>query len=242
MSAPQNVFTGSYFEQDARWSAVDAYTISHLDKTSAPIHDALQSALANSIKRGLPDISSFPTQSKFIALQCRIGKVQHALEVGTLGGYTSIWIASQNPSIRITTVEIDPKHAEVARENIRLAGVADRVDVVLGAGLDVLPKLLAEVEAGSRPRYGFTFIDADKLNNAAYFDLAVKMSLPSGTVYVDNIVQKGRLAAEGETHAEGVVGARKVVEQAGKDQRVDAVVLQTVNEKNYDGFLLAVVK
>ena len=165
--------------------------------------------------------------------------VTHALEVGTLGGYAAIWLATENPTLRVTTVEANPQHAAVARDNIRAAGVADRVDVVLGAGLDVLPKLLDEIRAGARERFGFTFIDADKLNNYNYFDLAVQMSSgPRACICVDNIISKGRLAMEGEAAGNEMVrGARECVERVGRDERVEGTVLQTVGEKDYDGFV-----
>ncbi len=168
--------------------------------------------------------------------------VRHALEVGTLGGYSAIWLATENPSMTVTTIESDPLHASVARANIAHAGVADRVTVVLGAGLTVLPRLHAEIESGQRERFGFTFIDADKLNNYNYFDWAVRMSVPGACVCVDNIVSKGKLAAEGEAAGNEMVrGARECVERVGRDERVDGTVLQTVGEKDYDGYVVSLL-
>ena len=173
---------------------------------------------------------------KFFALQCRMLGVTHALEVGTLGGYSAIWLATENPNLHVTTIEFDPHHAEVARANIADAGVADRIEVILGAGLEVLPQLWEEIRAGKREKVGFTFIDADKLNNWNYFDWAVKMSVPRACVVVDNVVSKGKLAMESEAAGNDMVrGARELVEKVGKDERVDATVLQTVGEKDYDG-------
>ena len=166
--------------------------------------------------------------------------VTHALEVGTLGGYCAIWLATSNPSLTVTTIENNAHHAAIARANIHAAGVADRVDVILGAGMDVLPMLHGEIEAGKRERFGFAFIDADKLNNWNYFDWAVRMSVRGACVVVDNVVAKGRLAM-GEEEAgrnEMVRGARECVERVGRDGRVEATVLQTVGEKDYDGFVL----
>lgn len=167
-------------------------------------------------------------------------RVTHALEVGTLGGYSAIWLATSNPNLKVTTIEYNAHHYAVAIANIQAAGVADRVEVILGAGMDVLPKLFAEIEAGERERFGFAFIDADKLNNWNYFDWAVKMSKKGACVVVDNIVSKGRLAM-GEEEAkrnEMVRGARECVERVGRDGRVEATVLQTVGEKDYDGWVL----
>lgn len=139
----------------------------------------------------------------------------------------------------VTTIEFDPMHADVARGNISAAGVADRVNVILGAGMDVLPKLHGEIQSGKREKFGFTFIDADKLNNWNYFDWAVKMSVPRACICVDNIVSKGKLAKEEEAEGNEMVrGGRECVDRVGKDERVEATVLQTVGEKDYDGYVL----
>lgn len=162
--------------------------------------------------------------------------VRHALEVGTLGGYSAIWLATENPAMSVTSIEYDATHAAVARQNIANAGVADRVKVLLGKGVDVLPRLYEEIESGQRERFGFAFIDADKLNNYTYFDWAVKMCVPRACVVVDNIVSKGKLAMAEEAEGNAMVrGARECVERVGRDKRVDATVLQTVGEKDYDG-------
>jgi len=236
-----NIFTSSFHEQDPRWSAVDAYTLSHLHPPSRPNHASLTHALENSRVKGLPDISSYPAMAKFFALQCRMGGVKHALEIGTLGGYTSIWLATMNPEMKVTTLEIDPVHAEVARQNLAEAGVADRVNVIVGPALDAMSGLHAEIERGNKPPFGFVFIDADKENNWTYFDLAVKMSATRACVFVDNVVVKGNLVNPEAQGDEMVQGARQVIEEVGRDKRVEAVVLQTVCEKSYDGVLMAVV-
>ena len=182
-------------------------------------------------------------QGKFLLLQGRLIGVKNILEVGTLGGYSTIWLANTSPDVRVTTIEVNEHHAEVARQNFKAAGVADRVEVVVGPGVEVLPKIAAEVEAGTRPRFGLTFIDADKDNNWFYFDLAVKISYPRSVIFVDNVVRRGTTAdAEAAKHDPKIQGSRVVIENAGKDSRVDSVVLQTVGEKSYDGFLMAVVK
>ncbi|CAD6577067.1 MAG: hypothetical protein ASARMPREDX12_008107 [Alectoria sarmentosa] len=231
------------YEIDTRWTSIDAYTMSHLHPATRPNHAALARTRHRCDEESLPDIACPPPHGKFFALQCRMLNVTHALEVGTLGGYAAIWLATENPTLRVTTVEANPQHAAVARANVRAAGVADRVDVLLGAGLDVLPRLLDEIRAGERERFGFTFIDADKLNNYNYFDLAVRMSGPRACICVDNIVSKGKLAMEEEAAGNEMVrGARDCVERVGRDERVEGTVLQTVGEKDYDGFLMAVVK
>lgn len=240
MSVPAGVFGGEWHEHDDRWTAVDKYTQSHLHPSTKPYHAALNAALEHSRDKGLPDIATHPVFSKAMALQCLARGVENALEVGTLGGYTSIWIASMNPNIHVDAIEVDPMHAKVANENLERAGVHDRVKITIGEGLDVLPKMLDGVEKGTRAPIGFTYIDADKENNWAYFDLAVKMSSAGALIYVDNIVQRGNIVMEDDTD-DGVLGARELVERVGKDPRVEAVVQQTVAEKSYDGFLMAVV-
>ncbi|KAL9063358.1 MAG: hypothetical protein Q9161_009506 [Pseudevernia consocians] len=230
-------------EVDSRWTSIDAYTMSHLHPPSSPNHAALARTLQVCHDKGLPDIGCPSPHGKFFALQCRMLGVKHALEVGTLGGYSAIWLATENPTMTVTTIEFDPEHASVARENINAAGVADRVDLILGAGMDVLPKLHEDIQSGKRERFGFTFVDADKLNNWNYFDWAVKMSVPRACVCVDNVVSKGKLAMEEAAVGNDMVrGARECVERVGRDERVDATVLQTVGEKDYDGFLMAVVR
>lgn len=228
-------------EQDDRWSAVDAYTISHLHPSSRSNSKTLVHSLENSLDQGLPDISNNPTLGKFIALQCQIGQVTHALEIGTLGGYTSIWIATQNPQVHVTTIEISPEHARVARENIEHAGVSDRVEVIIGPGLDVLEDLKKDVRDGRREKFEFVFIDADKINYLNYFNASVDMCEKGSCIVVDNMVKSGAVAIDKEDNPDSIVGPRMLIEAAGKDKRVDALVMQIVSEKTYDGFLVAVV-
>lgn len=230
-------------EQDDRWTAVDHFQFPHLFPPSRPYHAAIEHAFKNSIDKGLEDISVAPSQGKFLAIQCQIIGAKHVLEIGTLGAYSTIWMASASPDIRITTLEIDPHIAEIARENISFAGLDDRIEVIVGAALDVLPQLAAEIEQGKREKYDFSFIDADKENALPYFKWVVEHTVKKGVIYIDNIVRKGLLANAELAKTDPIVqGIRRAVEGVGKDERVDAVVLQTVGEKNYDGFLMAVVK
>ncbi|KAH8890229.1 S-adenosyl-L-methionine-dependent methyltransferase [Thozetella sp. PMI_491] len=227
-------------EHDARWTAVDAYAFPHSHPASRHNSAALENALAKSKAAGLPDISTSPAQGKFLALACKQAGVTHALEVGTLGGYSAIWVASENPQLRLTTVEYDPKHAEVARKNIEFAGLSDRIEVINGAGLDVLTRLRDEVVAGTRPKFGFVFIDADKENNWNYVELSLAMVKPRTAICVDNVVRRGQVADFSIDNSR-IQGARDVIEKAGKDPRLDSVVIQTVGEKSYDGWLWIVV-
>jgi predicted O-methyltransferase YrrM len=246
--AVSRIFTNVAYEQDPRAMAVDAYTSSHLLPSTKPMNKALEHALQNSVDKGLPDIACYPMQGKFLAVQCRIANAKNVLEIGTLGGYSSIWFASAGSDVHVTSVEVDRKHREVAMENIAFAGLSDRIEVILGAGLDVLPKLAREVEKGKRQKFDFVFIDADKENNWEYFQSVIPMVRAKTCIYVDNVVRKGNLAsaeAAKEAAAKGdlrIEGCRKLVENVGRDDRVEALVLQTVSEKNYDGFLMAVVK
>lgn len=238
---PKNDFERK-MNMDPKWAAVDEYTMSHLHPASRPNHAPLAQALQHSAEQGLPAIFSSSTFGKFLALQARVVRAEHMLEVGTLGGYAAIWVATENPGIRVTTLEVDAATAEVARQNIERAGVADRVDVRVGPALELLPLLQTEIDEGKLPRLGLTFIDADKGNNYNYLDWAVKLSKPGACVLVDNVVQGGTVVdpeAFGRNH---ISGARDVIEKAGRDERVDAVVMQHVCDRNYDGFLFAVVK
>ncbi|KAF2190685.1 O-methyltransferas-like protein family 3 [Zopfia rhizophila CBS 207.26] len=234
---------GQSYERDERWIAVDAYSLSHLHpKTStSPSAEALEYALINSEKNGLPDIAVSPSQGKFLMIQAKILKAKNILEVGTLGGYSTIWLANASPDVKVISVEVNEHHAEVARANIAKSGVEDRVQVRLGPGIEVLPQIAEEVKQGKRGKFQLVFIDADKENNWNYVDAAIGMSEPGACIIVDNVVRKGSLAL-GNTQDPRVEGARKVVENIGRDERLDAVVIQTVGEKNYDGFLIAVVK
>jgi len=230
-----------WHENDPRWTAVDEYAFSHLHPSSkTPSASALEDALAASEKEGLPDIAVSPSQGKYLQLQARLVRAKNILEVGTLGGYSTIWLANASPNVHVTSVEVDKHHAKVARANVKNAGVADRVDLRLGPGIDVLPQLAEEVKAGKRGKFQLVFIDADKENNWNYVDIALGMCEPGACIIVDNVVRRGRLAQDLDDPS--VMGARKVVENVGKDDRLDGIVMQTVGEKSYDGFLIAVVK
>ncbi|KAF2873119.1 O-methyltransferas-like protein family 3 [Massariosphaeria phaeospora] len=232
---------GQSYERDPRWTAVDEYTFSHLHPApSSPSPSALTAALRHSEAQGLPDIAVSPSQGKFLKLQAQLAKAKNILEVGTLGGYSTIWLASSSPDVQIVSVEVDKHHAAVAKANLENAGLADRVEIRLGPGVEVLPTLAEEIKEGKRGKLQLTFIDADKENNWNYVDAAIGMSEPGACIIVDNVVRKGQLVtAQDDPRVEG---ARRVIENVGKDDRIDGVVMQTVGEKNYDGFLVAVVR
>lgn len=231
------------YEKDPRWSAVDQYALSHLHTPSAPYYRELEFAAQNASKNDLPDIAVSPLQGQFLSLQVRLLNSRHILEVGTLGGYSTIWLAGSHPDIKVTTVEVDERHAAVARESIDAAGLGSRVEILVGAGADVLPKLREEVAAGSRPQYDFAFIDADKENNLLYLKETVGMARKGACLIVDNVVRKGGVAnAELAKTDPRIAGSRAVIEGAGKHEKLDATMMQIVGEKNYDGFLVCLVK
>jgi predicted O-methyltransferase YrrM len=235
-------YQGQSHENDDRWSAVDQYSLSHLHPKSSiePSNDALDQALANQKNEGLPDIAVSATQGKYLKIQAQLVKAKNILEVGTLGGYSTIWLASSSPDVKVVSVEVDSHHADVARANIKNVGYENRVEVKLGPGIEVLPKIVAEVKEGKRGKFDFVFIDADKENNWNYVDIALGMMNKGGVVIVDNMVRGGRLAIA-DSGDVGVEGARRVVENVGKDSRLDGIVVQTVSDKSYDGFLIAIV-
>jgi predicted O-methyltransferase YrrM len=222
---------------------VDTHTEKHLIPPTA----ALTHAYSNSTANGIPMIAVSPSQGKFLSLLTTMSGSRNVLELGTLGGYSSIWFSQAlkgNGGGKVTSIEIDSARRDVSIANLEYAGVKvpEEAEVVLGAGLDVLPKLGKEIEAGKREPFDFVFIDADWDNQWNYFDWGVKLCKGKGSViYVDNVVR--------QLLESGIVGPEKrdegvddLVENVGKDGRVEAVVMQTVGAKDYDGFLMAVVK
>jgi predicted O-methyltransferase YrrM len=213
------------------WNIVDRY----FDQGLHTRDDALDAALAASDTAGLPAIAVAPNQGKLLHLLALMQGAQRILEVGTLGGYSSIWLARALPAGgRLVTLEIDPQHATVARANIERAGLADRVDVRVGAAIALLPELAAE---GFGP-LDLAFIDADKESNAAYFDWALQMSRSGAVIVVDNVVRRGAVA-DAHSSDTAVLGVRRLVERIGSDPRVAATAIQTVGSKGYDGLLIA---
>jgi predicted O-methyltransferase YrrM len=178
-----------------------------------------------------------PNQGKLLHLWARMIGARSILEVGTLGGYSTIWLArALPPGGRLVTLEAEPRHAEVAVANLERAGVADRVDVVVGKALDTLPVLADE----GRGPFDLTFIDADKQGNADYFQWAVRLSRPGSVIVVDNVVRQGSVLDAGSDDP-AVVGTRRLFEVVAAEPRVTATAVQTVGSKGHDGFLLALV-
>jgi len=218
---------------DERWTAVDRY-ITDVLVPSDPVLDAV---LAASAEAGLPAINVSPPQGKLLALLVAAISARSVLEVGTLGGYSTVWMARVLPSGgRLVTLERDAKHAEVARANFAVAGLADVVELRLGPALDSLSALADE---GAGP-FDVTFIDADKANNAEYFTRALALSRPGSLIVVDNVVRAGAVVDAASTDPD-VVGTRRLYEVLAAERRVSATVVQTVGSKGHDGFAFALV-
>jgi predicted O-methyltransferase YrrM len=212
------------------WSAVDDYIASTLVASDA----TLDAALAASEVAGLPAIQVSAAQGKFLSLLAKISNARSILEVGTLGGYSTIWLArALPPEGRLVTLEADAKHAEVARANIARAGFASLVDIRVGLALDLLPSV-----AGP---FDLSFLDADKINNANYFDWALRLSHVGSVIVIDNVVREGKVLDASSTDP-GVVGVRRLNERIMSEPRVSATTIQTVGNKGYDGFTLVRVE
>ncbi len=215
------------------WNAVDRY----ITDTLVGSDPALDAALAASADAGLPPIAVAPNQGKLLYLLARASRTRNILEIGTLGGYSAIWLARALPSDgRLVTLEADPKHAEVAQANIDRAGLAELVEIRLGAALDTLPELATEA-AGP---FDLVFIDADKPSTPEYVSWALRLSRPGSLIVIDNVVRDGTVADAASDDA-SVQGMRRANELLASDPRVTATALQTVGTKGYDGFAIGFV-
>jgi predicted O-methyltransferase YrrM len=215
------------------WTAVDNYINDQL----IPSDPVLDAALEASTAAGLPAISVTPGQGKLLHLLARLVGAMNILEIGTLGGYSTIWLARALPAGgRLITLEADAKHAKVASANLARAGLTDVVELREGKALDTLPELAAEgLEA-----FDLVFIDADKRNNPHYFEWALRLSRKGSLIIVDNVVREGGVI-EAESKDPNIQGARRLFEMLAADQRVVPTAIQTVGSKGYDGFAIALV-
>ncbi|MEH2031541.1 MAG: O-methyltransferase [Nostoc sp.] len=216
-----------------QWTAVDRYFTDLL----VPSDPALDTALQTSAAAGLPPHNVSPNQGKLLLLLAQIQGVRSILEIGTLGGYSTIWLARALPSDgRLITLEADPKHAEVARANIAHAGLSKLVDLRLGQALSTLPQIAAE----NQGPFDLIFIDADKPSNPEYFAWALKLSRRGSLIIADNVVRNGAVidAASSDPSVQGV---RRFNELLASEPRVNATAIQTVGSKGYDGFAIAIV-
>lgn len=220
-----------YPSQDSdKWAQVDAWFSEKL----APEDSDLKYALANNSDQGLPthDVSSL--QGKMLAIFMQMSRAVRVLEIGTLGGYSTIWMAKALPPHgSITTIEFNEHHAEVASQNLNKAGLAERVTMHRGAALGVLPTLDAP--------FDLIFIDADKVNNPHYLEWAIRLSKPGTVIVGDNTVRGGNVI-DSSSEDPNVIGLRKFVEMISEDERLEATAVQTVGEKGWDGFVIAIVK
>lgn len=215
------------------WSEVDRYF------EGALLHDdpVLRDVARESDAAGLPPMQVTPVQGRFLGLLVRAMGARRVLELGTLGGYSAICLARDlPPEGRLTTLEVSPFHAEVARRNFVRAGLSERIDLRLGPAIETLPRLLEE-RAGP---FDLTFLDADKPPSADYFDWALRLSRPGSAIVVDNVVRQGRVV-DASSPDPSVQGIRRLIERVSSEPRVRATALQTVGGKGHDGFLLAVV-
>ncbi|MGW2020167.1 O-methyltransferase [Streptomyces sp. NPDC001927] len=215
-----------------QWTTVDRYFTDLL----APNDEALTATLADSTAAGLPEIAVAPNQGKLLNLLVAMVGARSVLEIGTLGGYSTIWMARALPADggRMVSLEYNAAHADVARANIARAGLDKIVEVRTGAALDSLPQLEAE---GAGP-FDFVFIDADKVNNPHYVEWALRLSRPGTVIVVDN-VGRGGAVADADSTEPAITGTRAMFELISREPRLDATAFQTVGVKGYDGLLVA---
>jgi predicted O-methyltransferase YrrM len=216
-------------QPDPAWEAVDAY----IGETLLGEDAALAATLAANAAGGLPDIDVSPPQGRMLHLLVRMLGAKQVLEVGTLGGYSTIELArAVGEGGHVVTLEIDPHHAEVARANLAAAGVGDRNEVLVGPAIETLQTLEGP--------FDFVFIDADKQNNAAYLREALRLSRPGTTIIVDNVIREGGVL-DADSDDPRIAGTRALFDTVAAEPRLTATAIQTVGGKKWDGFLLAVV-
>lgn len=217
-----------------RWAEVDRYLFELLVREDA----ALEQALAASAAAGLPPIQVAPNQGKLLMLLARMLGARAILEIGTLAGYSAIWLARALPDDGgLITLEIDARYAALARDNVARAGLGQRVEVRLGPALETLPALAAE---GAGP-FDLVFIDADKPSCVEYFEWALRLTRPGSAIVVDNVVRGGAVA-DAATADASVRGVQRLLERMATEPRVEATAIQTVGEKGHDGLAIALVQ
>ena len=218
---------------EALWGRVDEYIVDRLVEEDA----SLEAALAANAAAGLPAMDVSAAQGKFLNLMVRITGAKRVLELGTLGGYSTIWMAKALPADgQLVTLEYDPGHATVARQNIDNAGVGDRVTIHVGAAVETLPLVAAQ----SPEPFDFIFIDADKPSNPIYLDWAIKLSRPGTVIILDNVIRDGKVLDPDSTDPR-VTGTRAAYDLIGAHPRLAATALKTVGAKGWDGFAIMLV-
>jgi predicted O-methyltransferase YrrM len=219
---------------EALWGRVDEYIVDKLVAEDA----ALTAALAANVAAGLPAMDVSAAQGKFLNLMVRITGARRVLELGTLGGYSTIWMARALPADgTLVTLEFDPKHAEVARRNIDAADIGAKVAIHIWAATDTLPLVAAE----NPEPFDLIFIDADKPNNPIYLDWAIRLSRPGTVIILDNVIRDGKVL-DPDNADPRIVGTRAAYELIGSHPRLSATALQTVGSKGWDGFAIMVVE
>jgi predicted O-methyltransferase YrrM len=218
---------------EQKWSDTDQYLVSLL----APSDEALDQALADSDAADLPKINVAPNQGKLLTLLATIQGARRILEIGTLGGYSTIWLARSLPDDgSLISLELEPRHAEVARKNLERAGLSSRVEIRVGPAPASMRQLMEE-NAGP---FDFIFIDADKEGYPEYLELSLALSRSGTVIFADNVVRQGEVANPSSTESR-VVGVRRFLELAATDRRLQGTAVQTVGSKGYDGFALFIV-
>jgi len=216
-----------------QWTEVDRY----LSDLLVPSDPVLEAALHASDQAGMPPINVAPNQGKLLHLLARIRGARRILEIGTLGGYSTIWLArALPPDGRLITLEANPQHAEVARTNISRAGLTDVVEVRVGQALDTLPQLAA----ASHAPFDLVFVDADKENTEGYLEWALKLTQPGSVIILDNVVRDGAVSDATNTDPR-IQAIRHGLEALAADPRVTTTAIQTVGSKGYDGLAIALV-
>jgi len=216
-----------------QWTEVDQY----FSESLLPSDPTLESALEASATAGLPAISVSRNQGKFLQILAQIVGARSILEIGTLGGYSTIWLArALRAGGHLITLEVDPKHADVAQLNVSRAGLQDVVEIRIGNALETLPQLSAE----RRGPFDLIFIDADKQNIPTYFEWGLKLSRPGTLIVVDNVVRNGTVL-DADSSDPSVQGVRNFIELLGAESRASGAVIQTVGTKGYDGFAIVLV-
>jgi predicted O-methyltransferase YrrM len=218
------------YASEEAWREVDAYFVD----TLVPEDGALVSARVSGVRTTMPQAEVAPNQGKLLALLCQIASAERALEFGTLAGYSTVWLArAVGEKGHVTSLELEEENAAVARENLERAGVADRVEVVVGPAADSARRL---VEEGAQP-YGFVFIDADKPSNPEYLRAALALTRPGSVIVIDNVVRNGAVTDASSPDGR-VQGVRAVLADISRDERLEATAIQTVGSKGWDGFTI----
>jgi predicted O-methyltransferase YrrM len=213
------------------WNDVDRYFVERLHKAD-PVLDA---ALKRSTEGGLPEIQVSATQGKLLYQLVRMAGAKRILEIGTLGGFSTIWLARALPEDgSVLTLELEQKHADVARTNFEAAGLSDKIEITVGRAVDSL----AAMHASNPEPFDFIFIDADKPSTPDYWEWSLKLSRPGTVIFIDNVVRNGGVADPASNNSQ-VVGIQRATELIARESRVEATAMQTVGSKGYDGFILA---